>query len=81
MFRAAHLSSGTLNYICNLWFIEYFLRCNRMLEVNSWIRRKGYINQKIEIQFRAPDDERCNARYMLSLISTDSYYDARIQEY
>jgi hypothetical protein len=27
----------------------------------------GYINQRLQIQFRAPDDERCTARNMLSL--------------
>ena len=27
----------------------------------------GYINQRLKIQFRAPDDERCAARNMLSL--------------
>jgi len=27
----------------------------------------GYINQRVQIQFRAPDDERCAARNMLSL--------------
>jgi hypothetical protein len=27
----------------------------------------GYINQRLQIQFRAPDDERCAARNMLSL--------------
>jgi len=27
----------------------------------------GYINQRLQTQFRAPDDERCAARNMLSL--------------
>jgi hypothetical protein len=27
----------------------------------------GYINQRMQIQFRAPDDERCAARNMLNL--------------
>jgi len=27
----------------------------------------GHINQRLQIQFRAPDDERCAARNMLSL--------------
>jgi hypothetical protein len=27
----------------------------------------GYINQRLQIQFRAPDDERCAIRNMLSL--------------
>ena len=27
----------------------------------------GYINQRLKIQFRAPDDERCAVRNMLSL--------------
>jgi len=26
-----------------------------------------YVNQKLQIKFRAPDDERCAARNMLSL--------------
>jgi len=26
-----------------------------------------YINQRLQIQFRAPDDERCSSRNMLSL--------------
>jgi hypothetical protein len=29
-----------------------------------------YINQRLQIQFRAPDDERCAARNMLSLQKT-----------
>ena len=30
----------------------------------------GHINQRLQIQFRAPDDERCAARNMLSLQKT-----------
>ena len=55
----------------------------------------GYVNQRLQIQFRAPDDERCAARNssinfgkinsikscILLRISTESYYDARIHEY
>ena len=30
----------------------------------------GHINQRLQIQFRIPDDERCTARNMLSLQKT-----------
>jgi hypothetical protein len=59
----------------------------------------GYINQRLQIQFGAPDDDEQYAatkhvepsinsgiinsitRCILLVISTDSYYDARIHEY
>jgi len=78
MFRAAHRSSsGTLNFICNLWFI--YPCGDRPLSrlIGKWIHfplsldnvrsPHGYINQRLKIQFRAPDDERCAARNMLNL--------------
>ena len=58
MFRAARRSSsGALNCICSL------------CQGNS---RSPYrhINQRLQIQFRAPDDEKCAARNMLSLQKT-----------
>jgi len=77
-FRAAHRSSsGALNCICSLWFT-----CpsgDRPLPRLSgkWIQfpfslgngrsPHGYINQRLQIQFVAPDDERCAARNRLSL--------------
>jgi hypothetical protein len=33
---------------------------------NGW-SPYGHINQRLQIKFRAPDDERCAARNMLSL--------------
>ena len=80
MFRAAHRSSsGALNCVCSLWFIY---QCgdrplSRLSE--KWITHfplslgngrspHGHINQRLQIQFRAPDDERCAARNMLSIL-------------
>jgi len=78
MFRAAHRSSsGALNYIYSLWFI--YPCGDRPLSRLSgkWIHfplspdnsrsPHGYINQRLQIQFRAPDEERCAARNMLNL--------------
>jgi len=69
MFRAAHCSSsGALNCICSLWFI-YLCGDQPLprLSGNGWSPH-GYINQRLQIQFRVPDDdERCAARNMLSL--------------
>jgi hypothetical protein len=108
MFRAAHRSSsGALNCICSLWFIY---QCgdrplSRLsgkwshfpLSLDNDRSPHGNINQRLQIQFRTPDDERSTARNMLSLqqlrnnkfyyklhlvgISTESYYDARIHEH
>jgi hypothetical protein len=53
MFRAAHRSSsGAPNCICSL---------------NNGRSPHVYTNQRLQIQFGAPDDERCAARNMLSL--------------
>ena len=78
MCRAAHRSSsGALNCICSLWFI--YPCGDRPLSRLSgkWIHFPPrldndrsphvYINQRLQIQFRAPNDERCAARNMLSL--------------
>jgi len=69
MFRATHRSSsGALNCICSLWFIH---PCgDRSLSRQSLGNDRsphGCINQRLHMQFRAPDDERCVPRNMLSL--------------
>jgi len=56
MFRAAHRSSsGVLNWI----------QCP--LNLGNGQSLYGYINQRLQIEFKAPDDERCAARNMLSI--------------
>jgi hypothetical protein len=61
MFRAAHCSSsGAPNCICSLWFICPLIFGNGRSPY-------GRINQSLQIQFGAPDDEWCAARNMLSL--------------
>jgi len=75
MFLAAHRSSsGALNCICSLWFIYTCgdrplsrLNGQRPLSLDNGRSPHGYINQRLQIQFRAPDDEQCAARNMLSL--------------
>ena len=68
MFRAAHRSSsGALNCICSLWFIYLCGDQSLPLSLGNDRSPHGYINQRLQIQFRAPDDERCAARNMLSL--------------
>jgi len=70
MFRAAHRSSsGALNCICSLWFI-YPYGDRPLPRLGNGRSPHGYINQRLQIQFRAPDDERCAARNMLSLQQT-----------
>ena len=70
MFWAAHRSSsGALNCICSLWFVY---PCgdrplSRLSGLHNGRSPHGYINQRLHIQFRAPDDKRCAARNMLSL--------------
>ena len=68
MFRAPHRSSsGALNCICNLWFIyPCGDRPLPRLSLGNDRSPHGYINQRRQIQFRAPDDERCAAWNMLS---------------
>jgi hypothetical protein len=68
MFGAAHRSSsGALNCICSLWFVCPY--GDRPLPRLSGNGRSpyGHLNQRLQIQFRAPDDERCAARNMLGL--------------
>jgi hypothetical protein len=76
MFQSAHRSSsGALNCICSLWFIY---QCGGIHSLHPLIhfplslskgrqRLSGYINQRLQIKFRAPDDERCVAQNMSSL--------------
>jgi hypothetical protein len=74
MFRAAHhSSSGALNCVCSLWFIYPW--GDRLLPRLSgkWIHfplsfgNGRYINQRLQTQFRTPDDEGCAAQNMFSL--------------
>jgi hypothetical protein len=68
MIRAAHRSSsGALYYIFWLWFTWYFLRRHDFTSSILLHRKKYYINQRLQIQFRATDDEWCAARNMLRL--------------
>jgi len=65
MFQAAHRSSSGA-----LWWpadakAEGALECP--LSLGNGRSPYGHINQKLQIQFRAPDDERCAAGNMLSL--------------
>jgi hypothetical protein len=63
--------------LCSLWFTyacgvptQTWLRA-----VTTWLQ----INQRLQIQFRAPDDERCATRNMLSLqklLNNKFYYKA-----
>ena len=70
MFRAAYRSSsGAPNCICNLWFIypcgdRPLSRLGRKFPPSLHNVRSphGYINQRLQIQFGAPDDERYAAR-------------------
>jgi len=76
VFRAEHRSSSwALNCICSLWFI--YLCGDRPLPRlsgklihfplslgNGWSPHV-HINQRLQIKFRAPDDERCSVRNML----------------
>jgi len=68
MFRTAYRSSsGALNCIFSLWFIY---TCGdrplSRLSLDNDRSPHGYLNQRLQIQFRAPDDERCAARNMLN---------------
>jgi len=67
MFRAAHRSSSkALNCICSLWFLSTF-GDRPLSSFDNGRSPHVYINQRLQIQFRAPDDERCAAQNMLSL--------------
>ena len=79
MFRAAYRSSsGALNCICSLWFIytcgdrplsrlsgKWIIHFS--LSLDNGLSPHVYVKQRLQIPFRAPDDERCAARNMLSL--------------
>jgi len=71
MFRAAHRSlSGALNCICSLWFTytcgdRLMSSCQNRLDNSR--SPHVYVNQRLQIQFRAPDDEGFAARNMLTL--------------
>jgi hypothetical protein len=66
MFRAAYRSSsGALNCICSLWFIY---TCDDWpLSRLTPAGYQVYINQRLQIQFRAPDEERYATQNMLSI--------------
>ena len=93
MFQAAHCSSsGALNCICSLWFIyPCGDRSLSRLSLDNGQSPHRYTNQRLQIQFRAPDDEWCafnklwNNKFYNKLhlvgISTGSYYDTRFHEY
>jgi hypothetical protein len=67
VFHEAHRSSsGALNCICSLWFI--YTCGDRPLSILGNGRSPNvYINQRLQIQFRAPDDAWYAARNTLSL--------------
>jgi len=78
MFRAAHRSSsGALNCICSHWFICPYDDWPLPRLSGKWIHFPlslgngrspyGHLNQRLQIQFTAPDVKRCVARSMLSL--------------
>jgi len=65
MFQAAHRSSsGAINCICSLWFI-YPCGDWPLSSLGNGRSPYGHINQRLQIQFRAPDDERCADRNTL----------------
>jgi len=76
MFRAAHHSkSGALNCVYSIWFI-YTCSDGPLSRPSGWFFPLSlgngrsphvHINQRMQTQFRASDDERCTARSMLSL--------------
>ena len=70
MFRAAHRSSsGALNSICSVWFIcpcgdrplPRLSGIHFPLSLGNGRSPHGRIHQRLQIQFRAPNDERCAA--------------------
>jgi len=64
IFGAAHRSSsGAPNCICSLWLIcpygdRPLPRLSQPLSLGNGRSPNGNINQRLQIQFRAPDDER-----------------------
>jgi len=79
MFRAAYRSSsGALNSICSLWFIytcgdrplsRLSGRWHFQFSLGNCRSPHGYINQRLQIHFKAPDDERYAARNMLAFLT------------
>jgi len=79
MFRAAHRSSSGALKLClqPLVYIpirrptvakaQWEMDFHFLLSLDNGWSPYGYINQWLQTQFRAPDDERCAARSMLSL--------------
>jgi hypothetical protein len=59
MFRAAHRSSSG--------DLTVFAASGIHTQVVTARSPDAYVNQRLQIEFRAPDDERCAARNMLSL--------------
>jgi len=72
MFREAHRSSsGAINCICSLWFIcPCGDRPLSRLSLGNGRSPHGHINQRLQIEFRAPDNKRFAAQNMLSLQET-----------
>jgi len=71
LFRASHrLSSGALNRICQP-LVYIYMWWPAIVKAESDLENgrspHAYVNQRLQIQFRAPDDERCDARNKLSL--------------
>jgi len=75
--REHRSSSGALNCICSLWCIypcgdrplprlSGKWNFHFPLSLDNGRSPHGYINQRLQIQFRAPDDEGCAAGNMLS---------------
>ena len=69
--KAQHVSSGTPLIIRSsklyLQPLVYMVMIHFPLSLGNGRSPYGHINQRLQIQFRAPDDERCAARNMLSL--------------
>jgi hypothetical protein len=67
IFRAAYRSSsGAPNCICSLWFI-YTCGDRPLSRMDNSPSPHAYVNQRLQIQFGAPEDERYAARKMLSV--------------
>jgi len=60
-------TSGALNCVCSLWFIYTYGDQSLPLSLGDGRSPHVYINQRLQMQFRAPDDERYAARNMLNL--------------
>jgi hypothetical protein len=78
MFRGAHRSSSEdLNYICSLWFIY---PCGdwplSRLSLDNGRSPHGYINQRLQTEFKVPDDERETCWAFNKLWNNKFYYKA-----